>query len=47
MDNRELDLAIPETRIQSQADGVGLNAEEGDVSLLPPLTVEYVTYFPS
>ena len=42
MDNRELDLAIPdhETRPLSPVDGDGHDAEEGDASEVPVLTPE-------
>ena len=40
MDNRELDLAIPETRPLSQVDGDGQDAEEGDASKVPILTLK-------
>ena len=42
MDNRELDVAIPETRTESLAGGNGLDAEEEDVSKIKD-TPEYVT----
>lgn len=44
MDNRELNLVVPEARTQRQTNGDGLNPEEDDASQVPLLTVEYVTY---
>lgn len=45
MDNRELDLAIPESRrTRLQVDGDGQDAEEEDESEVPRDTLEYVTY---
>ena len=41
MDNRELDLAIPETRTESLAGANGLDAEEEDESDIVE-TPEYV-----
>ena len=41
MDNRDVDLVVPERTIRSLADGDQLDLEEKDV---PPLTLEYVTY---
>ena len=41
MDNRDVDLVVPERARQSLADGDQLDLKEKDV---PPLTVEYVTY---
>ena len=41
MDNRDIDLVVPERARRSLADGDQLDLEEKDV---PPLTVEYVTY---
>ena len=43
MDNRELDLAIPETRTESLARGNGLDAEEKDESDIKD-TLEYVAF---
>ena len=40
MDNRDVDLVVPERTIQSLADGDQLDFKEKDV---PPLTLEYVT----
>ena len=41
MDNRDVDLVVPERARRSLADGDQLDLEEKDV---PSLTVEYVTY---
>ena len=40
MDNRELDLAIPETRTESLAGGNGLDTEEDESDIVE--TLEYV-----
>ena len=41
MDNRELDLVVPEARTRpSQADGDGVDVEDEDELELPRLTVE-------
>ena len=42
MDNRQLDLAIPETRAESLASGDGIDAEKEDESEIEE-TVQYVT----
>ena len=44
MDNRDIDVVVPETTTGSLADGDGSDLEEEDVSKVPLLTVEYVTY---
>lgn len=44
MDNRDIDLLVPETTRRSLADADQLDLEEKDVSEVPQLTVEYVTY---
>ena len=43
MDNRELNLAIPERRTESLASQDGMDAEEEDESEIQE-TLEYVTY---
>lgn len=43
MDNRELNLAIPERRTESLAGQDGIDAEEEDESEIQE-TLEYVTY---
>ena len=40
MDNRELNLLVPEARTQSKADRDGIDAEHEDESEVPALTVE-------
>lgn len=40
MDNRELDLAVPETRTRSQVDGDDLDAEDEDESVVTVETLE-------
>lgn len=44
MDNRDIDLVVPETTTGSLAGGDRSDLEEEDVSDVPMLTVEYVTY---
>ena len=43
MDNRQLDLAIPETRAESLASGDGIDAEKEDDESEIEETVQYVT----
>ena len=45
MDNRQLDLAIPETRAESLASGDGLDPEDEDESDIKE-TLEYVALRP-
>lgn len=43
MDNRELNLAIPETRAESLASGDGIDAEDEDDESEIEDTIQYVT----